>query len=368
MITITPEAYRQALSAPFISDGMKEMIHRRFLKRVSAFRASAANESGWNLAGDDAYSVATDTGVFHVAVRQTVADSASISGLRYLVTAPDGEVVIEAVDDLECPGDKVASLLNGVIALCRPSVPWGEVPLADIRDRHLASSTKKGIEYELASFGWAKSEQGFTYEIGGARKTPENPEGLRALEVRLADDLGMAEFFFGEQKVAWVPLDPCSVSKSLEAIERTASAMDFGYTRPDPAPLPDNFNPVQLIEYLYSRYADRLGRIEQEYLYEIRTESWDGICALQTEEMLAEVYIPSFTRHFPSGDICGVYHRRQESGTGWAEKEAVEYHPGTEQSRSALERAKRLGVELPVDEPLDENSIYQTVKKAKMAI
>ena len=31
MITITPEAYRQALSAPFLSDGMKEMIHRRFL-------------------------------------------------------------------------------------------------------------------------------------------------------------------------------------------------------------------------------------------------------------------------------------------------------------------------------------------------
>jgi len=367
-INITPEAYRQAMASPFVSAGMAEMIRRRFSRRVAEFRRSAQGMSGWQPVGADTYSVPSPSGTYKVAMSQSLDDAGMIRGLLYQLTDPHGVNIIEASDDLEIPGDKVAGLLGGVIALCQPASPWGQMPLADVQARHSLAWDRRGLGYELESYGWSKTELGFAREIGGARPTPENPEGLRPIEVRLTEDLSRAELFFGDQKAAWVPLNRGSLLKNIHAIEDAASSMDFGYTRPEPDPLPDNFNPVQLLDYLYSRYAGRLGRIKTDHLYEVRTESWDGICALQTENLLAEVYIPSFTRDFPSGEVCGMYHRRQESGSEWAEKPPVICDLDLDESREALSRARRLGVELPGDEAFNSASIEQTVRKAKMAM
>lgn len=368
MINLTPEAYRQALESPILSEGMKSMVHRRLSGRASEFRQSAHWQSGWNLTGDDTYSVPTPDGDYGVTMKQVLDEAGLVRGIMYQVASPSGVVVVEATEDLEVPQGKVAELLNGVVALCRPLAPWGQMSLADVRARHALAWNRRGVEYELQTFGWAKTDLGFTREIGGAMVTPENPDGLRTVEVRLAEDMSVAEFFFGDQKAAWVPLERGSLLKDVDAIENTASSMDSGFVRPEPDPLPDNFSPYQLVEYLHSRYGDRFGRIQRDHLYEVRTESWEGICAMQTERHLAEVYIPSFTRDFPSGEVCGVYHRRQESGSGWDEKTPVICDPGTEESWVALDRARRLGVELPGDEPWDKDSIRQTVKKAKMAM
>jgi hypothetical protein len=143
--------------------------------------------------------------------------------------------------------------------------------------------------------------------------------------------------------------------------------MDHGLVRPEPAPLPDDFNPVQVINYLYERYATRLGTIKMNHLYEVRTESWDGLCAAQRDNLLAEVYVPSFHRH-PSGKVAGMYHCRVERYGEWSERAPIQYEPGSEAGGVALERARRLGVEFPSHESPGQRGIRQVVKKAKMGL
>lgn len=63
-----------------------------------------------------------------------------------------------------------------------------------------------------------------------------------------------------------------------------------------------------------------------------------------------------------------MYHRRVERDGEWGERDPIQYEPGSEAGKEALERARRLGVEFPVEEAPTQSGIRQVVKKAKMGL
>lgn len=224
---------------------------------------------------------------------------------------------------------------------------------------------RKSLIRMLQLAGWAPSQTGLTFRIGTGKTSKDNPDGLETLELRMAEDLTLARFFIGSALVAYVHLEPGDPHKNEWRITKAAGAMDHGLVRPEPDPLPDDFNPIQVINYLYERYATRLGTIKTNHLYEVRTESWDGLCAAQGDNLLAEIYVPSYHRP-ASGEIAGMYHRRIERNGEWNERSPIQYEPGSEAGKEALARARRLGVDFPAAMPTDQMGIRQVVKKAKM--
>lgn len=227
------------------------------------------------------------------------------------------------------------------------------------------ANERKVIIRALMSLGWSRSGDKLSFRVGGGDPSPGNPEGLRTLDLRITEDLTVASFFMGSRAVGHVPLKPGDPHGNEWRITRLAGTMDHGLVRPEPAPLPDDFSPVQVINYLYERYASRLGTIKMNHLYEVRTESWSGLCAAQRDNHLADVYVPSFYRH-PSGKIAGMYHCRVERHSEWAERAPIQYEPGSVAGNEALERARRLGVEFPTEESPIRSGIRQVVKTAKM--
>lgn len=230
----------------------------------------------------------------------------------------------------------------------------------------LANERKTLIRGLLASF-WTVDGDRLSFRVGGGKVSPDNPEGLRKLGLLISDDLSVASFFLDEKVAGYVPLTPGDPHGNEWRITRMAGTLDHGLVRPEPAPLPDDFNPVQVINYLYERYATRLGTIKMNHLYEVRTESWSGLCAAQRDNLIAEVYVPSFHRH-PSGKIAGMYHCRVERNGEWVERAPIQYDPGSVAGEEALARAKRLGVEFPAGEAQGQPGIRQVVKKAKMGL
>lgn len=226
------------------------------------------------------------------------------------------------------------------------------------------TNERENVTRGLLSSGWSNSDSGLTFQVGGAPKSPENPEGLRTLTLRLADDMSQAEFFFGDILAAHVPLVLGDPNGNEWRITRVAGAMDRGFVRPEPAPLPDDFNPVQVIDYLYARYASRLGTIKMDHMYEIRTESWEGLCAAQWEDLRAEIYIPTFRRH-QDGEVAGAYDRAHEMNGLWVDGSTIVYAPGSADGDEALARARRLGVDVPTDLPQASGVVGRAVTKAK---